>query len=324
MRKYVVFINGLFMDYEKYQKKAASDYGAIVFRPFDDRLTNMLFRLHFSWRLNAFFDLPFKSAWFEKCFDMGDIDADDEVCFIFYESFLMSYTRKFLTYLKDKCPRSEFVFVFTNPPGDNHNLERLGKVRSYYDLIITDVQSLAEIHGFDYYSLNPICYPDLRADEYDSDVFFVGFNKGRLETVLRFYEQLTAMGLKCDFHITGVKKKDQKYADKISYNSPIIYDEVLRRISGTRCILEVVQGDLDYYTFRVYESILYRKKLITTNIGIIHSDLYNPKYIAATKNPQEITAEFIDAIVDESEFPEKDLWSFERFAEHIEKRLKED
>lgn len=63
----------------------------------------------------------------------------------------------------------------------------------------------------------PYRLPNIDQDDLDnSDVFFVGANKGRLRLLLSIYDKLSNAGLKCDFFICGVEKKI-KYFEKGLY-----------------------------------------------------------------------------------------------------------
>lgn len=317
MDKFVVFLNG--EGYEKYQILAAEKYGATCFKAFESSFLRILFKIHNSWKLNQYIEIPLKWLWFKRCFN-DEILQDNNIYFIFYESFSLSYSKQFLSYLKYKYNKSKFIFVFTNPP-DKYNIHKLSFVKESYNLIITDVLELSEKYGFSFYDVNPISFPDIDFDpSYSSDVFFIGANKGRLPEILKVYEKFKQYNCKCAFFVTGVRKDEQKYSDEIVYNIPLDYDEVLKFIKNTKCILEIVQGGLSYYTFRVYESILFDKKLLTNNRLFAKTRLYSEEYASIIDDSLDVSS-LLRNRIDGIQYQYKDAFSFKHFADYIKHNI---
>ena len=94
----------------------------------------------------------------------------------------------------------------------------------------------------------------------ESDVFFIGANKGRYKHLLLIYDKLSNAGLKCDFFICDVAKKEQIKKDGIVYNKRITYDEVLKHIKASKCVLEVLQNGII-----VVNNFLYFFEIIITS-----------------------------------------------------------
>jgi hypothetical protein len=76
------------------------------------------------------------------------------------------------------------------------------------------------------------------------------------------------------YYIIGVNERNQKYSDKINYNKKLSYLEVVNKIQGTNCILEIIQDNSSAYTLRTLEAIFYNKKLLTNNKTIRYADFY--------------------------------------------------
>lgn len=313
-----MFIHG--ESYEKYQVFAAYQAGIKTFTPFKSRLAKTTFRLHNANPLNRKHELPFKFLWYNRVLKGINFSIDDEIIFLLYESFNFSYSRHFLSYLKKKYPRSRNCFVFTNPP-DSYNTARVEYVRELYDYVVSDVKSLAEKYGYIYYPFNPMKFPEIGDNCPKNDVFFVGADKGRLSMLLAFFELMNSFGLKCDFNIVGVPKEKQKYADIISYNNPLSYDEVLNRINSSRCVLEIVQKNLNYYTFRVSEAMLLHKKLISTNVELKNDSIFNSRILKTFSPDEPLQSDFISFIkqsADIKDYPDSSNWSFSRFIDFLQ------
>ncbi len=311
-------------EYEKYITNAAKeDLNVITRTPFQSQIKKRIFRFHNAWPLNKNVEMPFKWIWYRGILDWSCLDKDEKVMFVFYESFHLSYSKKFLAYLHKKYKHSQFSFVFHNP-ADEYNLSKLKTVREYYDVVLTFYESDAKKYGF----LKPEYFPyRLPVDETiqgeQCDVFFIGSDKGRLPKLLDIYERITQSGFKCKFFIVGVDPKNIVNHDGIVYNQKISYDEVLERVKGARCILEVLQHDDMYSSIREIEAFQYRKQLLTTNINVKEEPFYNPKIIQVINNAKEIDTDFLRNNPKEEDYPSPYYWSFAPFREILEKIYKD-
>ena len=95
----------------------------------------------------------------------------------------------------------------------------------------------------------------------DYDFFFIGYPKGRESEI----EEIQG-------HIS-----DYRVYIKIVYRQEdyVSYDEYVKRINSTRCLIDISQANQEGITLRALESIAFRKKLLTTNKRIMKMDLYN-------------------------------------------------
>lgn len=308
--------------YEKNISDAAKlDKNTCVFRPFKSKLIAKLFQTHNAYRLNKKIGLPFRRIWFRRCLNDKKLEISDDVCFVFYESFPMSYSRKFLSYLKKKFPNCKCCFIFLNPVehANMYCYKKYTTVAQYYDAALAVSERDAEEYGFRYYS-GTIYMPRPVSDKsIRSDVFFVGMNKGRLHKLLEIYQTLTQADLKCDFYINDVEKDEMRFADDIKYNCPISYEEVIDHVAHTKCVLEVLQNDDDYFSLRTIEAYVYKKKLLTTNKTIVNRDFYDSRIVSIINDPKEIDIDFVKAPIIESAYGNVNFWSFD----HFKKFLKE-
>ncbi len=140
----------------------------------------------------------------------------------------------------------------------------------------------AEIWSFDkqdceQYQLNyiPTYYFSnitLPQNEIINDVYFMGADKGRLDSLLKIKKILEDRDVKVNFHITKSKNsKDSEYV----FQERIPYQEVLEQISKSKVILDYVQENQSGLTQRPMESIFFNKKLITNDINIDQNDFYD-------------------------------------------------
>jgi hypothetical protein len=265
MKKNTVIIHHpqAFMDMEM------KDDGFDVRSPYwgDHLLTRILREIHF--RLH----LPFRSVWYKRS---AISDAETIICF----DPLM--TQHYLSWLRVKCPNSRIILLFANPVTHIEELKRI-KNRGF-ELWSPDLLDCAK------YGLHQAPaggYPRCCQVQKQSpivDVFFIGRDKGRAETLFNLEKELNARGITTDFHICAehsnfapaqyIFKKKRSF-----YKLPIPYNELLERLGKTRAILHIVDGGQSCMTIRVMESLLFSIKLITNNKQIAEQAYYHPNNI---------------------------------------------
>lgn len=127
------------------------------------------------------------------------------------------------------------------------------------------------------------------------DCYFVGQNKGRLETIISVADQLDKVGKTYLFRITGVECTE-KLEERTGFilNKEISYAEVLNEIALTDTILDIPMNGQKGLSLRYFESVCYNKKLITYNMSTKSQCFYKPEYILAINNAHQITREFFE------------------------------
>jgi hypothetical protein len=122
-------------------------------------------------------------------------------------------------------------------------------------------------------------------------------NLNRLPCLLSIYDRLTQLGLKCNFLITGVPPGKQIAREGIIYSKWMPYREVLQHVSHTKCILEILEDRNNYSSLRTFEALVFGKKLITANAGILRDPFYSPSQILYIESAKDITKEFFETPV---------------------------
>lgn len=310
--------------YEGYQKPtidtAMAEEDVSCFQDFYSRVSKKLFEWHNAWPLNKRHELPLKQLWFSRILKGLDITENDDIWFLMYESFHLSYSKKFLTYLRKKYKKARICYMFTNPV-DEYNREKVCVLKPYYDAIITFYYRDAEQYDFLFMPLQPMKVPVYGPkDEFSSDVFFVGKAKGRLDTLLKCYEKFTKAGLKCDFHIVDVPENKQKYSDAISYNKRIPYSEVLEREASSKCVLEILQDNDDYISMRAAEAFGYGKKLITNSSAYRQYSFYDPDRIWILDDIDTFDKCFVEKKISSTMEPISSFDKFRTFLHAIDRK----
>lgn len=198
---------------------------------------------------------------------------DGAICLINRTNYL-AHNKYFLREMRRINPSCKLVYWFTDivsaviASGVKDVLEIC---KDYYDSVVTYEKEDALKYGFNYletpYSKkvfeHDIAYPK-------SDFFYIGRSKldidpTRYEKIVGLYFFLKTNGYDPCFYIYGVPENKQVYSEKIHYNRYVKYGEVLKMIQNTNCLVEVSQAGEKGTTLRMFESLVYRKKLIFTN-----------------------------------------------------------
>lgn len=117
-----------------------------------------------------------------------------------------------------------------------------------------------------------------------NDIIFLGKNKGRKAALLDLKKQLEKVNVRCNFEIIDDNCQG------------LSYDDYLKEVSCSKCILEFNSFSQVGLTLRSMEALFFSKKLITNNKNIINYDFYNKKniFVIGVDNIKNIK-EFIDS-----------------------------
>lgn len=145
--------------------------------------------------------------------------------------------------------------------------------------------------GYTYYSKH-----QLKSCELNSDVYFVGGLKGGREKMIEeIHDYLTQRNVNCQFDLMRFGRDRGGNALKnASYSGRWIpYEEVLQKMNGSKCILEICQEGQSGPTLRYFESVCYNKKLITNNRYVKDFPLYNPNYVQIFNDVADIDVNWL-------------------------------
>jgi hypothetical protein len=234
------------------------EQGYSIRRPF--RGGSFLARaVRYGWfRLN----LPLKGIWYREI----DLDAAELVLVGEWV-----YGDRYVAWLRRRYPDKRIAYLYANRIAD---AAALGRIRAAGCEVWTWDRDDALEYGIGWIPTGG--YPSFegvaRRDP-ESDVFFVGRDKGRAERLLWIRERLEGLGLTAEFHITA-DRPDQARA-KPFYRPLIPYEEVVQKTLGTRSILHLIDGAQRGVTLRISESVVLGVKLITDYDGIRAFDFYD-------------------------------------------------
>lgn len=114
------------------------------------------------------------------------------------------------------------------------------------------------------------------------DAVFIGKDKGRWEIIMNLKRRLEHCNLKLYINVvkdTSIIKRLQLKNRKNKYEELMDYEEVLKKIDESSCIIDVPQSGQSGLTVRVLEALFYKKKLISTDKSLCSYNFYRPENI---------------------------------------------
>ncbi|WP_038178876.1 hypothetical protein [Vibrio rhizosphaerae] len=167
--------------------------------------------------------------------------------------------------------------------------------------------------------LDPDWHPLIHYDECQYDLFSIMcFTKERYHHVIDILDANPWLNSNIIFYCDHPRKMRYIKDSRIkSTNKLILGEDLAHCISQSKGILDVLQGDQSGLSFRIYESIGYQRKLVTTNPHIQHYDIYNTNNIAIISDENNIPRDFFDKPY---ELIDKDIverYTLERWVKNI-------
>ncbi len=168
---------------------------------------------------------------------------------------------------------------------------------TYWDDIVTfdpvDAKRYGfSFNGFNYYSKMPLT----ETQRIVNDIYYIGSLKGGRGTLINdVYNYLTSNAVKCRFDMRYSNSRDRKkYNQNINWiRKSIPYSNVLKNVSESNCILEILQNNQAGPSLRFFEAVIYNKKLLTNNCHIVDFPYYNPQYMKIFKGTDDIDIEWL-------------------------------
>lgn len=275
----------------------------MIDRNIDNKVLAAINRIHTAARMNKHIQLPLQSVWYRYYLKENELDRKDSLIFLFEDGSRTCFSAGYIKYLKKKYPNAHFVFAALNS-SFRYPRKRLKFIEDNYDLITSFDRKDCRDRGWALYTgvySRLDCY--VHTEQYESDVLFIGADKGRLSLIHEIYDRFSAAGLRCDFTVTNVKKKDMIADSGIKYNQWVDYKEVVRRCCHTRCLLDVVQEGQDGATYRQGEAVAYGVKLLTNYHNVVKERYYNSKQMQIFHTVNDINIDFILEPYTSQEFP---------------------
>lgn len=112
-----------------------------------------------------------------------------------------------------------------------------------------------------------------------TDVYFLGSDGGRMDTLLDLEKKWKAMGIRTDFHIVVKHISDAYKNRKAVTTKHFSYTENLEHIAASKAVLEILRPGQAGQTLRALECLFFGKKLITNDKSVMQQVYYHPDNI---------------------------------------------
>ncbi len=189
---------------------------------------------------------------------------------------------------------------------------RIKKVAPYFDTVFSFEKKDVERCGFNFltnfiYIENPIL-KDVKAT-LKYEVFNVSrLDRRRVGFLEKIAKVLNELKVSNRIIVVGNMKPSKNKIINLEFSSSYIpIREVHDLIINSNVMLDVCREDQSGLSFRIFESMMYRKKLITNNSDVRNYDFYNPNNILiVNKDASNIYKDFFETAYQEIE---KEIYS---------------
>lgn len=238
---------------------------------------------------------PIGISFFNKMYSLSqyEFNSEDIHYIIFWDSAISEYYSEAF-FKKIKKNKNVRLIFYIYDQMNRWYSPRIARMAKYADLVLCTILEDCKKYGYQYYPLVYSSYPlnDVGVAK-TSDIYFMGNNSDRDETLHEIYKYLTLQGVNCDFNIVGVSEEKQYYKEKITYNKKFSMEENLSHSVATNCILEIMHKGMTAVTARYAEAIRLNKKLLTNNINVVNEKYYDDRYIKIFNSIEEIDVSWI-------------------------------
>lgn len=285
--------------FDSYMYKEVIDNGIVkpfcLNMPLKSKFVDFFRRLHHSYKINHIIDLPYKDIWYKGLLKL----IDDNTCIMFDTGALSMVSCEFLKEIRQASDSVKMVVIAMDSlhGASNHIYAALPNLLEFkWDAILSYDENDCKEYGFQ--PLGQGVYSKLSGispKDYESDIYYVGRDKaGRNAEVFHLYKELKSAGVVTDFNLVSAKRIKEDSQKGIRYSrKDIPYEDVVRGVLSTNCILEIAAKGQHVQTARYYEAVCYNKKLLTNNFAVKKLSFYDERYIRCFNSIEDIDMEWI-------------------------------
>lgn len=250
-----------------------------IYKNISSRLKQDIRKIHF------FFNLPYKKYWY--ALNSSELQKY-KLIIIFeclYPTYLISYLRKktdarIIYWLWDPINRINQGKIY-NSCKENLKLNSLKNNKKYNCEIWSFDEDDCKKYGF-FYNNQVTIKKILPSSSTKQDCCYIGHYKNNRDLILeKLGTILNKENLSFNFVIVSTNKilKNKIYKNISIVSNDFTYSDILKNISESKCIIDLVDKNQNGITWKPLESIFYNKKLITNYRRIKYYDFYNKKNI---------------------------------------------
>lgn len=229
-----------------------------------------------------------------------------DIVFMICPDFLQN---KELEYIKKKCTKS-IVYYWDS----FDNIPRYERTLPYFDVHFSFEKKDVKKYGLQF--LTNFYYKTETAKKNEFDVFFIGALDDRIDVLLQITKVMGEQIRKKIIVQSRNKKKLEKYKHhQIELiENPITFSEAESFFEKSKVVIDIQKDIQKGLTFRVFEALGRRKKLITNNKDIASYDFYNPNNIFIwDENCDTLPKDFFDSPFEELDAKIKEHYSLKNW-----------
>lgn len=239
------------------------------------------------------FDLPGYSIFFEK----WKKKLKNYTTIIIFDRL---YSQNIIKFIHKTNPQARIVFWYWNLIEDDSKKPQYRNLAEYWTFDAGDEKKYNLMKNHQFYFNNIENQLEMK----ESDIFFVGADKGRYKKLKTLQSKLKSKGYKTKFFII----KDKTSEESGEYAEFMSYEEVMKYIKGTKCIVDYYQEKQTGLTLRTLEAIFFNKKVVTNNKEIKKYSFYKPdRFLIIPEEMNQIDSFINDDI---SDYTKKEQFQF--------------
>lgn len=224
------------------------------------------------------------------------------------------FTNEELLKITAKCNKS-IVYYWDSFEKIEGQMETMKYFDKAYSFDKFDCEKYGAIKGHNFF------YNSDNSKEPEYDIFFIGTYDKRYEYLVEILNLIDKQGLNVHCTLFTYDKNISKklISKNISFINEIVpFNEAYIYSQNTKIILDIQHDTQVGLSFRPYEAIGLKKKLITTNPHIKEYDFYNPNNIFIwEKDTTEIPASFLETPYQNLEEEIYDKYKLENWVKSI-------
>lgn len=285
----------------------------------ESSIKKKLFNILYSYKLNIKIKLPFKRIFYKDFIKCLGLDKTNSFNIFVYDRMRLTLGLKFFKYLKKYNKNIKTIYLFSNivAMSGAKEFKIENKLNKYFDYVFAFDRNDASKYNFKYSNLifEPII-PD--CNENEVDMFLVAKSKNRINEIIKIYDELKKYDYKIKFYVNGLSNEDKLVIGNrvIIKDYFLPYEDVMKNIVNTRCVVDIMQKGSTGVTLNICEAIICGKKIITNNDKIIEEKFYHPSRIYIVGESRTIQEFMNEEMLPYSE-EDKHIFTFKHLLEQI-------
>lgn len=268
------------------------DVNSYIIKNENNFLLSLLRKIHLNKKIAKYLWLPKRDIWFDKEKIVNSIPSNGVL--LINSAAMCMPSKEFWDDIMRKRTDVKFVLLLVDSMHTlgGHMVETRARLKSMsWDMILSYDKYDCDEFGFKYIGLNYYSKYNVVGKEIKNDLYYISSVKnGRARILKEIYRACKVNGVKQLFHIYSMWRF-------ISYGKCIrkvmSYDNVIKNISESNCILEIIQSGQKAQTLRYLEAIIYGKKLLTNNHAIFDLPFYNQRQMKVFNDVKDIDWEWV-------------------------------